>query len=52
MRADIDLGDEFGEGSFTRIDLALSEAEKMAAAFLKATEPKSVKKGCPDLVNV
>jgi len=37
--ADIDLGEEFGEGSYTRIDLALSEAEKMAAAFLKTAEP-------------
>jgi len=37
--ADIDLGEEFGEGSYTRIDLALLEAEKMASAFLKTAEP-------------
>lgn len=36
---EIDLGVDFGEGRFTRIDLALAEAEKIADAFLKTTEP-------------
>jgi len=37
----IDWGEEFGNGAYTRIDLALTEAEKMADAFLKSGEPES-----------
>ncbi len=37
----IDFGEEFGNGEYTRIDLALTEAERMADAFLKSSEPGS-----------